>query len=89
MTLETIAPLSDDQNVNLPALAGWHARPTPVIAWHTASYTTPGDTIRFGGGYRARSSGGFRDATLSRTSSTVRLRDAAISGIEDPIDSPA
>jgi hypothetical protein len=32
MTLETIAPLSDDPTVNLPALAGWPIRPMPVIA---------------------------------------------------------
>ncbi|MGC2223188.1 MAG: hypothetical protein WA624_12880 [Methylocella sp.] len=32
MTLETLAPLRDDEIVGLPAAAAWSTRPTPPIA---------------------------------------------------------
>ncbi|MGY3238308.1 hypothetical protein ACVWZ4_001061 [Bradyrhizobium sp. USDA 4472] len=32
MTLETIAPMSDDPTVSLPAIASWSARPWPANA---------------------------------------------------------
>ncbi len=47
LTLETIAPLSDDPTVSLPAIAGRPARSTAATAaTHTSTYTTPRDAIR-------------------------------------------
>jgi hypothetical protein len=47
LTLETIAPLSDDPTVSLPAIAGrpaWSTAATAVT--HITTYTTPRDAIR-------------------------------------------
>ena len=45
MTLETIAPLSDDPAVSLPAIAADLPGSCRRTRCPTASYTTPGDTI--------------------------------------------
>ena len=46
MTLETIAPLSDDPLISLPAVDRLSARPMPAsTATNAESYTTPRDTI--------------------------------------------
>lgn len=45
MTLETIAPLSDDPTVSLPAIAADQSGPRRRTRCPTASYTTLGDTI--------------------------------------------
>ncbi len=48
MTLETIAPLSDDPTVSLQAIARPTGPALPANAVTAVSYTTPGDTIRDG-----------------------------------------
>jgi len=46
MTLETIAALSDDALVGLPAVAIWPIRTIPeIVVVKASSYTTPRDTI--------------------------------------------
>ena len=45
LTLETIAPSSDDPTVTLPTLQTDRSGPMPETAVTTPSYTTPWDTI--------------------------------------------
>lgn len=45
MTLETIAPLSNDPTVSLPAIASWPTRLLSANAAPTPSFAMLGDTI--------------------------------------------